>query len=570
MDKVLGLGAIAACRRALAGLGVAVVVASIGVGCTSEVEQAPVSQVTTADPYKQARADNLNRHVLDSFPQHPVVLAEEDNSGVETSQLFFDASETVVLADTSEQAQLRAASVAVVAHAPMLTLTDGNRKQVIAEVQRLGARHVLAVGKVDLASQDGELTVIKDPGTDEALAQITAMQFERTTVLKRDDMVQAVADLGPDDPILLVPGWLGKDPPTTTAAAADTAEDDAAEPQEVTATTEATATTEPTTTKNLKAFPVQSRRDADVAPIVIASAESPLAAVATVRAYGASVRMLDYPDPRFNRSTMEAVAGLADEPLVALGAQFGTSSQLSEKIRMGEQATYQFPGGGLVLAQRSLSTQVLPFDATSATEALAAAGGVTGSRYPAVAVLGSTATQGPGATNTYSKTADAAEVELVAQEIQSNNAFGFVVLQPGAADPVEQVEDFNEALKNPNVGLVLDASQARKEDGSQGTTAEQVSKLAAWLAEFVSEHALPQKAFVVLQSEGDQIQDLDSVSTDAIELAYVLGWRNYGNVFEATTYAEVTGMEGWLPGYWGPEGNLAWQATPNAAVVFAS
>lgn len=534
VDIVLGQGAINAYRRALTALGVAVLVASIGVGCTSEVEEAPVSQVATADPYKQVRADNLNKHVLDSFPQHPVVLAEVDGSGVETSQLFFDASDTVVLADASEQAQLRAASIAVVAHAPMLTLTDAGRKQVIAEVQRLGARYVLAVGKVELASQDGDLTVIKDPGTDEALAQITAMQFEPQTVLQRTDMAQAVVDLNPEDPTRLMPGWLQKDPATSTAAQ---------EPQDAKASADAA--------KNLKAFPVQSRRDADVAPIVIASAESPLAAVATVRAYGASVRMLAYPDPRLNRSTMKAVAGLADQPLVALGAQFGTSSQLSEKIRMGERATYQFPGGGLVLAQRNLNTQVLPFDATTATDALAAAGGVTGTRYSAVAVLGSMATQGPGPSNTYSKTAQVAGVVEVAQEIQSNNAFGFVVLQPGAGDAVEQAKEFSEVLKNPNIGLVLDASQARKEDGSQGTTAAQVERLASWLADFVRENNLPQKAFVVLQSASGQITDLDTVSTEAIELAYVLGWRNYGSVFDATTYAETTEIEGWLPGYWG-------------------
>lgn len=555
MDNILGRGGVA-CRRALAALGIAVVVASVGVGCTTEGEDVSASQVTSADPYKQARADNLNRHVLGTFPQHPVVLAEEGGSGVETSQLFFDASDTVVLSDTSEQAQLRAASVAVVAHAPMLTMTDANRNQVIAEVQRLGARYVLAMGKVDLASQDGDLVVIKDPGTDQALSQVTAMQFDRQTVLQRENMAQAVVDLNPEDPKLLLPGWLQKDPSISSATAP------ADETPAASSSTEAA--------KDLKAFPIQSRRDADVSPVVIATAESPLAAVATVRAYGAEVRMLEYPDPRLNRSTMEAVAGLADQPLVALGAQFGTSEQLSEKIRMGERATYQSPGGGLVLAQRSLNAKVLPFDATTASDALAAAGGLTGTRYPAVAVLGSTATQGPGPSNTYSKIADAADVADVAREIQNSNAFGFVVLQPGAGDPVTQAQEFSEALKNPNIGLVLDASQTRKEDGSQGVAAEQVERLASWLAEFVHEQALPQKAFVVLQSAQGQVEDLDSVPTTAVELAYVLGWRNYGNVFEDDTYAEVIGVDGWLPAYWGAETNRAWEATPGATVAFSS
>src|SRR5699024_9005102 len=96
----------------------------------------------------------------------------------------------------------------------------------------------------------------------------------------------------------------------------------------------------------LAAFPLQSKRDGEMSPIVIASPESGISAVATARAFGAEIRFMDYPDPRFNQEQMKMVAGLADRPLLALGDQFGTGEQLAEKIKRGEEVTTELPGGG--------------------------------------------------------------------------------------------------------------------------------------------------------------------------------------------------------------------------------
>lgn len=97
---------------------------------------------------EQARMDNLTRHVAQNFPREPQVVGEPNDSGVAVSQLLFEKSDTVVVSDREIHHQLRAASIAVVAHAPMLLMDDTDRDAVQAEIGRLGARYILAIGDV--------------------------------------------------------------------------------------------------------------------------------------------------------------------------------------------------------------------------------------------------------------------------------------------------------------------------------------------------------------------------------------------------------------------------------------
>ena len=80
----------------------------------------------------------------------------------------------------------------------------------------------------------------------------------------------------------------------------------------------------------------QSRRDKEMAPVMVATNESPAISVANATAFGAKVRVMPNPDPTQNFESLSMVAGLADGPLVAFGRQFGTEREFAHQIRVAE------------------------------------------------------------------------------------------------------------------------------------------------------------------------------------------------------------------------------------------
>jgi hypothetical protein len=311
-------------------------------GCLSTPHPTPATSTSTDDTKADtginpdliaARNTNLNRHVSPDFPNHPIVLPDRDLTGVDASQHFFTTSETLVVTSNDPASQLRAASIAVISHAPMLTLTTTNRAAILNEIARLKTHTILIVGDIPhLPAQPG-IDYITDPETPDALGKLTALQFVTRAVTNPRHIPHAIADLDGDTAVELVPAWAN----TTTSTTSTTAE--------TSTSTAAAPTTRPTQAPTgLKAFPAQSRRDADTAPIVIATAASTIAGIATAKAFGATIRILDDPDPRYSLTTMKQVAGLADQPLIALGAQFGTASILADRIRRGER-THQYQPG---------------------------------------------------------------------------------------------------------------------------------------------------------------------------------------------------------------------------------
>lgn len=253
---------------------------------------------------QQAKSINQSRHVAARFDDQPVVL--DDPFGFEASTLFFDSSEVLVVADDTPAAQLRAASVAVVAHAPLVIYHRDHHAKVIQEIERLGAHRVFAVGDVPVLGYSDRIKVVKDPGGVEALEKATALKFGTRQVAAEEEAAAAIADLDPATPECLEATY-GPDLVIAGGAQGGT-------------------------------VLLQSRLDAEMAPQIIATPLSPLAGVATARAYGASVFVVDGPDPRESTETFLVTTGLADKPLVAVGKQFGTGEELSARIREAEAA----------------------------------------------------------------------------------------------------------------------------------------------------------------------------------------------------------------------------------------
>ena len=251
----------------------------------------------------ELRADNRSRDVADRFPARPTVL--DDPSGTASSELFFSSSVTVIVAAAADAPQLRAASLAVFTHAPVLTYTPETHTDVVNEITRLGASRVLTVGQVGLAAAVGETTVIRDPGTLSALGELTAHRFTEVVVADPEDMVQAVANLDGVTPVALTAGWEEME----RGPAAD-----------------------------LPAFPISSRRDAQQGPLVVATPASQIAAVANARSFGAEVRVVPEANPRATERGLAAMVGMADRPLIALGEEFVSGPALSRAIREAEAA----------------------------------------------------------------------------------------------------------------------------------------------------------------------------------------------------------------------------------------
>lgn len=252
----------------------------------------------------QARTINQSNHVSDRFEQQPVVL--DDPHGFETSQLFFDSSEVIVLTDDTPNSQLRAASVAVVAHAPVILYNRDIHAQVIREIERLGAHTVFSVGNVPVLGYSGHIEVIRDPGGLDALQDATSLKFTEQEVADPSEAAAAVAALTTKEPVWLKAGYGGKQTVWENASGG--------------------------------VVPLQSRKDASMAPQVIALASSPLPSIATARAFGAKVYVVSSADPRSAHDTLLLTAGLADKALVAIGKEFGSGSELAARIREAEDS----------------------------------------------------------------------------------------------------------------------------------------------------------------------------------------------------------------------------------------
>lgn len=114
-------------------------------------------------------------------------------------------------------------------------------------------------------------------------------------------------------------------------------------------------------------------------------------------------------------------------------------------------------------------------------------------------------------------------------------AGGYVIidLQPGNADFLDQAKFYEELLKQPNVGLALDP-EWKMEPGQEPASvvghvqAEEVNRVADWLAELTRKNNLPQKMLMVHQFQLQMIRDREELDLSHPELAFVLHADGHG------------------------------------------
>lgn len=280
--------------KTFAGVAAVIAASAMLMSCAPEAQLSPLDR---------ARGVNQSKHVGKLFAGEPEVV--DDVLGIKTTRLFFPTSETLVLSDTSVEAQLRAASIAVTTNAPMMVYDPARHAEYVQMIADMRTVNVLTVGDVAIAPSKGAVSVRRDPGGLRALEQMTALRYRERTVATPQEAVREVSDLHQREPLWLRAQWA--DPAVLPAS-------------------------------NPEPFPIQSRRDANMAPRVVATWESSIPSVANARSYGADVTVVPLADPRKSEQTLFAMAGLAERPLVALGGQFGTSEELVGRIREAEAA----------------------------------------------------------------------------------------------------------------------------------------------------------------------------------------------------------------------------------------
>lgn len=280
--------------KTFAGAAAVVAVSAMLTSCAPDAQLSPLDR---------ARGVNQSKHVGKLFAGEPEVV--DDVLGIKTTRLFFPTSETLVLSDTSVEAQLRAASIAVTTNAPMMVYDPARHAEYVQMIADMRTVNVLTVGDVAIAPSKGAVSVRRDPGGLRALEQMTALRYRERTVATPQEAVREVSSLRQREPLWLRAQWA--DPAVLPAS-------------------------------NPEPFPIQSRRDANMAPRVVATWESSIPSVANARSYGADVTVVPLADPRKSEQTLFAMAGLAERPLVALGSQFGTSEELVGRIREAEAA----------------------------------------------------------------------------------------------------------------------------------------------------------------------------------------------------------------------------------------
>ncbi|MGF1652428.1 MAG: hypothetical protein ACFCUP_03795 [Actinomycetales bacterium] len=459
-----------------------------------------------------------------------------------TSQLLHHSAPIAVVAAEGDVAgQAVAAAVAVARAAPLLVAASGGSATGLREeLSRLGTEAVLAVGPVAAEA----MTTLAGSATDPSgafavsvvslppesspesyadLAEIAAAPLGEPLPTSAADAVAVVATLDTRTPAVPVidPGPLaGPVPDPAQSAAPDAAP--------LPATTEGTRAT-------------------DVVVLATGAPES-LAAVATARAAGADVVVLDEPDPRTSPEAIAALAA-ASGPTVALGDAFGDPALLTRRVETAATGV-ELPGGGQVLFPHRRFVALygspgIPALGSMGEQPVAEAiqrAQQQAAEYephspeavvPAFEIITTVASGVPGDDGDYSYPIDATALREWIDAAGEAGVYVVLDLQPGRTDFLTQAQQYEEYLREPHVGLALDSEWRLKPDQVHlrqvgSVSAAEVNSVAAWLAQLTAENDLPQKLLLLHQFKLSMITERETLDLSHDELAVMIHADGFG------------------------------------------
>lgn len=456
---------------------------------------------------------------------------------IATTTKLLTSAESVVVSAAGEQSQRRAAAIAVAAKVPMLVVSGGSDTQsedsakspkkddraldsglplqkVEAELDRLQAKSVLAVGDVELKSSDAR-EVIADPGTLDGLKKLTGISFTKLDK-KESRPSRVIAEMDPTKPT--VP--------------------DAVEKQEASDVDSKLATGTVKENDEL---------------LALAAPGTSLASIASARAAGLKIDYLPAPDVRATKESIEAAQG--EKPIVALGAVFGSQKKFDQSMKLAQNTKIeQLPGGGTLLfpGRHIIATYghpgIAPLGVMGEDDPQGAVARAQDyvKQYekfaddkvlPAFEIIASVAQASPGPRGDYSEPAPVEVLKPYVDEMTKAGGFVIIDLQPGSADFLEQAKLYEDLLKQPNVGLALDPEWKMLPGQVPATEVghvevEEVNRVAEWLADLTRENNLPQKMLMLHQFQLQMIRNRENLDLSHPELAVVLHADGHGTAEE--------------------------------------
>ena len=526
---------------------------------TSAASQAP-TPVPTQEPEPFVLA----------VPQAPAVVVDTGDpvaAALAVCRTVFAAAPVVVLAAADDvAAQLTGASAAVGLGAPLLLVPPDAfagsagaassppvaATQLQAELSRLGTRAVLVVG--DGPAPTG-IDVVRVPaGAEPAqLAAVTGRVFGAAVDVPAGGETAAAGALGRPGTVVLraaVPAPTA--PPSTAPARPVASAAESSEPAPFLATfgpeASAAVASDPPAPGDVLLRTAPAEAVPGIVALVGAGGDTP-AALATLRAAGLPLVGVPAGDPRATAGAVEALAAAPPAHVVALGAAFGPADRLAQRVAAASTGA-QLPGGGQLLFPQDVGLPGKRYVALYGSPGMASLG-VLGEQdvpatiaraqqhaepyraltsdtvVPGVEIIATIASAGPGEDGNYSAERPVAELLPLVQAAGDAGMTVVLDLQPGRTDFLTQAKQYQELLLLPHVSLALDPEWRLEPDqvhlrqiGHVGI--DEVDAVAAWLAQLVRDHRLPQKMLVLHQFMLRMIDGRERLDTSHDELAMVI------------------------------------------------
>lgn len=442
-------------------------------------------------------------------PQGPVLVATEDPGqlALDASELWFTEAAYVVVADPADPAAVaRAASIAAAAGVPSLLAEAAGAptpSPVDEELDRLGAQAVLTVGAVDAAGFDQDVAVVQAPADAEELGRLLAVE-----VTEVEPEVQA---------------------PVQQLAALETGQVLAA------------ADDAPAPTGARGELPdVSAATRAEGSAVVTDGRPEHAAAVGTARGAGAAGVV----STGLVGGSSEAVAALKDKAaIVGLGPGFGDDEDFVWQALTASSGV-ELPGGGqqvfggkryVALYGSPITPSLGLLGEQGTTETIARAEKMAAPYrdltedqvLPALEIIVTVAASEAGPDGNYSTEFDVAEFRPLIDAAREAGQYVVLDFQPGRTDFVTQIQQYEELLLQPHVGVALDPEWRLGANEVHLTQigsvhVDEVNRVSEYLAGFVTEHKLPQKALVLHQFQTRMITERSGLDTGHPQVALLI------------------------------------------------
>ncbi|MHA7283258.1 hypothetical protein [Arthrobacter sp. TMS2-4] len=480
-----------------------------------------------------------------------VLAGSEPEASIAMSAALFAASPAAVVfvrqaeagLDTTDADLVVASSAAVGLKIPLLVVGPGgsNSSEVGAELDRLGVETVVGYGDptADWASLTGTRALVAGPTGTADFDAVLGLPVTPSAV-PEGDVVASVSGLGADEGRLLTLES------ARTPAPAPSDPGSPATPGPVATTAPGSALVDTETAAEIPRFTPAGR---SLDALVLATAASALAPLATARAAGVDVELVADPDPRSTGKAVDAIRGHADGPVLAVGAPFGTEEVFAQRVQVAATAP-QLPGGGQTVFPGRRMVALYGHPSGPSLGALGEQGiDETIARVkdlaaeyqpfsdepviPALDLIATIASAEPGADGDYSSETPVEVLRPWIDAAEEQGVYVILDLQSGRSDFLAQARRYEELLARPTVGLALDP-EWRLAPGQVplqqiGTVdAAEINATTAWLADLTRDRVLPQKLVMVHQFRIDMISDRTTLDTSRSELAVTLHADGHG------------------------------------------